>query len=240
SPADESLGQIVARDMRSISVFKRYDLDYCCGGKKSLRQACAEKNIDPEEVLTALERSVDQPHPSRALPYEEWSLSFLADFIENTHHQYVLKALPDLVTYAQRVAMAHGEHHPELDQVKALVMASEAELRSHMAKEEQILFPYIRNMERLVKEGNGAPAGGNAWVAQPIRMMEMEHETVGSNFAQIRQLTGDLALPEDACTTYRLFFELIDTFEDDLHVHIHLENNLLFPKAISMEKALVP
>lgn len=239
SPYDETLGEIVARDMRSITVFKQYDLDFCCGGKKTLREACAEKSIDPEDVLQAISESSALAQPSKALPYDEWSLGFLADFIVNTHHKYVLKTLPDLVTYAQRVAMAHGENHPEMDEVKQLVLASESELHSHMQKEEQILFPYIRSMEASVQNGEGRPQGSTAWVQQPIRVMEMEHETVGNNFASIRELTSGYALPQDACTTYQLFFKLLEEFEDDLHLHIHLENNILFPKAITMEKDLM-
>jgi regulator of cell morphogenesis and NO signaling len=239
TPADETLGEIVGRDMRSIPVFKQYDLDFCCGGKKTLREACAEKSIDPEDVLQAISESSTQSQPSKALPYDEWSLSFLADFIVNTHHQYALKTLPDLVNYAQRVAMAHGENHPEMDKVKELVLASESELRSHMMKEEQILFPYIRSMETSGQNGVSKQQGNNAWVQQPIRVMEMEHETVGNNFATIRELTSGYALPQDACTTYQLFFKILEEFEDDLHLHIHLENNILFPKAIAMEKELL-
>ena len=120
-----------------------------------------------------------------------------------------------------------------------LVLASESELRSHMMKEEQILFPYIRSMEASGQNGVSNPQGNKAWVQQPIHVMEMEHETVGNNFAAIRELTSGYALPQDACTTYQLLFKLLEEFEDDLHLHIHLENNILFPKAIAMEKELM-
>jgi regulator of cell morphogenesis and NO signaling len=235
---DETLGQIAAKDLRKAEVFKKYDLDFCCGGKKTVKEACAEKGIDVTKVEQELQQADKQAVSSRPLPYNDWSVDFLADYIMNTHHTYVRKNLPDLSAYAQKVFHVHGSHHPELQKVLELVETVNTDLSSHLTKEERILFPYVKHLA-AVKKGTQA-LGENPFgsVQNPINMMEMEHEIAGKAMEELRTVTNNYTLPEDACASYSLLYRMLDEFEDDLHTHIHLENNILFPKAISLEKEL--
>ncbi|MBN8833453.1 MAG: iron-sulfur cluster repair di-iron protein [Niastella sp. SCN 39-18] len=232
---EETLGQIAAHDLRKAEVFKKYGLDFCCGGKKTVKEACAEKGIDPAKVEQELQQADKAPN-TRPLPYGEWNLDFLADYIVNTHHSFVRKTLPDLSAYANKVKQVHGGQHPELIRIHELVEEVNDEMSSHMIKEEKILFPYIKELVGANKgEAHAAQLGS---VRNPINMMEMEHELVGKNMEEIRHLSRDYTLPEDACASYSLLFRMLEEFEDDLHLHIHLENNILFPKALEIEKKL--
>ncbi len=233
--ADETLGQIAAKDLRKAQIFKKYGLDFCCGGKKTVKQACAEKGLDVTRIEQELQQA-DKVPSSRPLPYGDWSLDFLADYIVNTHHSYVRKNLPDIRHYARKVMKVHGENHPELLPVYELVEAVNSELMSHMDKEEQILFPFIKVMVGAHKNGTQAGTSDFTQVQHPIHMMEEEHEAVGQNLAEIRKLTNDYTLPEGACASYSLLYRMLAEFEEDLHLHIHLENNILFPKALEMGK----
>lgn len=234
---DETLGQIATKDLRKAQVFKKYGLDFCCGGKKTVKEACAEKGLDVTKIEQELQQA-DKIPSSRPLPYSDWSLDFLADYIVNTHHSYVRKNLPDIKAYAEKVFRVHGSRHPELSRIHQLVEEVYAELMAHMVKEEKILFPYIK--ELVAAKGNTQPmqAAHFGSIQSPINMMEMEHESVGKNLAELRELTNNYTLPEDACASYSLLFRMLDEFEDDLHLHIHLENNILFPKALEVEKEL--
>jgi regulator of cell morphogenesis and NO signaling len=232
---DETLGQIAAKDLRKAQVFKKYGLDFCCGGKKTVKEACAEKGLDVTKVEQELQQA-DKLPASRPIPYGDWSLDFLADYIVNTHHTYVRKTLPDISMYAQKVMKVHGSHHAELIRINELVQEINSELTAHMAKEEKVLFPYIKAL--ISSANNSAPsqAAHFGTVQNPINMMEMEHESVGKNLEEIRQLSNNYLLPEDACASYSLLYRMLDEFEEDLHLHIHLENNILFPKAVELEK----
>ncbi len=233
---EETLGQIATKDLRKAQIFKKYGLDFCCGGKKTVKQACAEKGLDVAQIEKELQQA-DKVAPSRPLPYNEWALDFLADYIVNTHHSYVKKSLPDLMTYAAKVAKVHGDHHPELLPIYKLVAAVNSELTAHLVKEEQVLFPYIK--ELVLSKNNASPKQSSFdSVRGPINMMEMEHEMVGKNMEEIRALSANYSLPEDACASYSLLYKMLEEFEDDLHTHIHLENNILFPKALTLEKEL--
>ena len=234
---DETLGQIAAKDLRKAQVFKKYGLDFCCGGKKTVKQACAEKGLDVTKVEQELQQA-DKLPASRPIPYGDWSLDFLADYIVNTHHSYVIQSLPDIVAYSKKVAGVHGDRHPELLRINQLVGEIDAELRGHLVKEEKILFPYIKAL--VTSKGNDQPlqAAHFGSVQSPINVMEMEHELVGKNLDEIRKLTNNYLLPGDACASYSLLYRILDEFEEDLHLHIHLENNILFPKALEIEKQL--
>lgn len=232
---NETLGQIAAKDLRKAQVFKKYGLDFCCGGKKTVKEACAEKGLDVTKIEQELQQA-DKIPSSRPLPYGDWSLDFLSDYIVNTHHTYVRKTLPDIRTYAEKVVKVHGSHHPELLRIHDLVEEINMELMSHMLKEEKVLFPYIK--ELAVANANAQPMHDLKFgtVKDPINMMEMEHELVGKNLDEIRKLSNNYQLPEDACASYSLLYRMLDEFEEDLHLHIHLENNILFPKALELEK----
>ncbi len=234
---EETLGQLAAKDLRKAQIFKKYGLDFCCGGKKTVKQACAEKGLDVTKVEQELMQADNAP-ASRPLPYNEWSLDFLADYIVNTHHTYVKKTLPDLLFYANKVARVHGQRHPELVEINHHVEEVNAELTAHMMKEEKVLFPYVKALALSAKGEAPAQAAHFGTVQNPINMMEMEHELVGKEMGLIRTLSDNYTLPENACASYSMLYRMLDEFEQDLHLHIHLENNILFPKAIELEKTL--
>ena len=226
---EETLGELAVKDLRKAQVFKKFGLDFCCGGKKTVKEACAEKGLDVTKVEQELQQA-DRNPDFRPVPYDEWNLSFLADYIVNTHHAYVKKSMPDLRQYALKVAKVHGASHPELIPVQSLVEEIYQELSTHMIKEEQILFPFIKQLET----GSGDSSVQN--IKNPIDVMEHEHELVGKNLEQIRELTKDYALPADACASYNVLFKMLEEFENDLHLHVHLENNILFPKALKLDQ----
>jgi regulator of cell morphogenesis and NO signaling len=235
---EETLGEIAAKDLRKAEVFNKYGLDFCCGGKKTVKEACAEKGIDvtkvKQELLNADKATTTA---SRPLPYNDWSLDFLADYIVNTHHSYVKKTIPDLRGYAAKVAKVHGDHHPELITINKLVEEICDEMSAHMVKEETVLFPYVKQLVAFKNNGNGNGQFGNFETIQtPINMMEMEHELVGKDMEEIRNLSKNFSVPEDGCASYSFLFKTLEEFERDLHIHIHLENNILFPKAVELEK----
>ncbi len=236
---DETLGEIAAKDLRKAQIFKKHGMDFCCGGKKTVKQACAEKGLDVTLIEQELQQADKMVTSTRPLPYNEWSLDFLADYILNTHHTYVKKSLPDLRSYSAKVAKVHGEHHPELLPIHQLVEAVNAELTAHMMKEERVLFPYIKEIVASKNNISTVQPSSLGSVQGPINMMEMEHELVGKNMEEIRTLSANYSLPHDACASYSLLYRMLEEFEDDLHTHIHLENNILFPKAIELEKELI-
>ncbi|HTI59009.1 iron-sulfur cluster repair di-iron protein [Mucilaginibacter sp.] len=228
---NETLGQIATKDLRKAEIFKKYGLDFCCGGKKTVKEACAEKGLDVAAIEHELQQAEKQTSASplpRPLPYNDWKLDFLADYIVNTHHSYVKAALPELIKYADKVARVHGAHHPELFNILQLVEEIAREMTEHMEKEETFLFPFIKQLA-LSKNNDGN-------VQQPIELMEKEHEIVGKSLSDIRMLSNNYALPEDACASYGLLYKMLEEFEGDMFTHIHLENNILFVKALELQK----
>jgi len=222
-----SVGEIVARDFRTASIFKNNRIDFCCGGKKSLEETCLELGIDQEKV--ELELSALSATPRNAgQDYRSWSPGFLSDFIVNTHHQYVLQTLPDLLIYTQKIAAVHGSHHPELIEVATLFAKINDELLQHLQKEEEVLFPAIKH---VIKHNDSE---SKELIVSEIARMAEEHEFAGGAMDRINQITGHYNLPEDSCGTYQVTFKLLEQFEDDLHVHVHLENNILYPAALKL------
>ncbi|WP_242920132.1 iron-sulfur cluster repair di-iron protein [Pontibacter liquoris] len=236
--AGETVGELVAKDFRKAQVFKKYGIDFCCGGKKSIKQVCEEKGIDSSKVEQELNALPDTATGNET-DYASWEPSFLADYIVNVHHKYVREAIPALYEYTAKIARVHGSRHPELLEIAKHFTNVANELEAHMPKEERILFPFIKQLYEAKKNGVklDAPAFGS--IQNPINMMEMEHEIAGNDMEAIRTLSNDFTLPADACATYTVAFKKLQEFEDDLHRHIHLENNILFPKALEMEKEVI-
>ncbi|MDP4208530.1 MAG: iron-sulfur cluster repair di-iron protein [Bacteroidota bacterium] len=224
---DLSLGEIVANDFRTALVFKNVGIDFCCGGKKSLQEACDEKGLKIDEIANELLELQVQPANS-SQNFNSWDLGFLADYIVNTHHKYVLKNLPELVFYTQKIASVHGGHHPELLEVADLFSKINEELRQHLQKEEEILFPAIK-LALITPSLETTKT-----IASEIERMSTEHEFAGGAMDKINELTHGYTIPEDACNTYTVSLKLLQQFEDDLHVHVHLENNILYPKAMNL------
>lgn len=220
-----SIGEIVAEDLRAATVFKEAGIDFCCGGKKSINQACKEKNIDPEELMRKLKNIESFPNTATH-NFNDWDLAFLADYIVNAHHKYVRKSLPDVVFYTQKIASVHGAGHPELKEVAELVSQVNRELLLHMENEETFLFPAIKEVQHSGSED------AKAIITDEISRLTGEHESAGGALDKISEITGNYSVPADGCNSYRLAFRLLQEFEDDLHIHVHLENNILFPKAL--------
>lgn len=226
---ETTVGEIVTADFRTAAVFHEFGIDFCCGGGVTLREACQERNIDEDAVLTAVERSCAQPGSGPR--FEAWDPDTLIVYIVGIHHAYVKRALPSITAHTQKISAVHGGRHPELREVARLAEEVAAEMTSHMAKEERILFPYISALAEAARHGQPAPVAPFGSVDNPIRLMEEEHKSAGDAMARIRALTMGYVAPEDGCTTYTVCLQELEAFELDLHTHVHLENNLLFPKA---------
>lgn len=224
---EPTIGEIVANDFRAASIFKEAGIDFCCGGNKTLLKACNEKGADVSHLVHQLETLAQTPL-SGAMNFNEWNLSFLSDYIMNTHHKFVLKNLPELVFYTQKIANVHGDHHPELLEVASLFTKINEELLQHLKNEEEVLFPAIKAAEK-----NATPQVKSTIISE-IERMQGEHEFAGGAMDKINVLTNNYLIPEDACNTYRVSLKLLEQFEDDLHIHVHLENNILYPKALKL------
>lgn len=233
----QSIGQMVSADYRKADVFRKYGIDYCCGGKKTLEEACSKKGLDAQRIQQELDESAQQP--SADYPdFSAWAPDVLVSHIVNKHHRYVMQSLPVLLELSAKVARKHGDNNPALPEIAHLVIELSSELQSHLMKEERILFPYIHHMAEA-ERGQGAfnpPPFGT--VENPLHVMEAEHESAGEIMAELRALSDDYTAPEDACTSYRVLFAKLAEFEADLHQHVHLENNILFPRAKAMEQNL--
>ena len=222
-----SIGEIVANDFRAASVFKEAGIDFCCGGNKSLVAACREVGTDEQQLATKLYELESTP-VSGNMNFKDWDLVFLSDYIVNTHHKFVLKALPELLFYTQKIADVHGSHHAELIEVAAIFTKIFDELQQHLRNEEEVLFPAIKLAVNQVTTEN------KSIIISEITRMQGEHEFAGGAMDQINVLTNHYEVPADACNTYRVALKLLEQFEDDLHIHVHLENNLLYPKALKL------
>lgn len=230
----QTVREIALEQPSSIRVFEQYGIDYCCGGRKPLSEACAAGSVAVDAVIAALEVAANTPEKAR----EDWtsqSLTSLSAHIVSTHHAYVKSELPRLAELAQKVVGRHGASKAELPAIQAKLTQLDAELTQHLRKEEVVLFPYIVELEGAIAAGAPKPHGCFGTVASPIAMMTQEHDAAGGLLAEIRNLSRNFTTPEDACPTYRAFYDGLKEFEQDLHQHIHLENNILFPRAIELE-----
>lgn len=224
-----TVGEIVANHPQTARVFEGLGLDYCCGGRRPLAEACAEKGLDADAVLGRLREALAEPSPER-----DWTgagMTALADHIEQTHHEYLRRELPRLTGLLRKVVAAHGERHPEVRELSHVFNAFEQELFDHMLKEERVLFPWLRRLEA------GAPrAQMPGWsVSGPVSCMMHEHDDAGAALATMRELTDGFTAPEDACGTFRALYSALAELEQDMHRHVHKENNILFPRALEAE-----
>ncbi len=231
------IGQIVAQDYRTASVFKRFGIDFCCQGNRTIEDACLNKGIAISDTLKALELIIGIEE-KKVTDFDSWPLDLLADYIEKKHHRFVeIKSL-EIKPYLNKICKVHGNVHSELLTIKSEFDASVGELTMHMKREELLLFPYIRKLS-LAKTNNGElPKAVFGSIKNPIDQMEAEHSVEGERFSKINTLSNNYSVPDDGCNTYKVTYALLKEFEDDLHHHIHLENNILFPKAFELEKSL--
>jgi len=231
---DTTIREIVATDFRTAAIFQRFGLDFCCQGGRTIAQGCRDAGVNEEPLLREIE-AVMTSSAGSAPRFASWTPHTLISYIVENHHAYVREALPVLLRHTRKIADVHGERHPELIHIARLIERVAAEMAEHMVKEEQILFPFIAKLSEAAGSGEPLPQPSFGSVENPIRMMEHEHRFVGDAMAEIRSLTDGYTQPDNACSTYRVCFQELEAFEGDLHAHVHLENNILFPKAVQLE-----
>lgn len=235
--SDVSVGEIVKANFKTAQLFEKHKIDFCCGGGISLSEACKKSDVDIHKLIPEIEALVQQNDPDSKY-MDSLSLDALSDYIVKRHHSYVVETNPFIKQKLNKLCEVHGSHHPELFKIRELFGIMADNLTVHMQKEESILFPYILKMVRFKNEGVGdAKEFGN--VMEPIDEMNREHLAEGERLVKIAALTNDYTTPPDGCNTYKVTFQTMKEFELDLHRHIHLESNILFKKAIEMEKGII-
>lgn len=232
----KTVADIVTENIKTAQVFKKYGIDFCCQGGISLEKAAEKANIEYNVLLSELENVENST--SRANDYNSWKLDFLTDHVIIVHHGYVEENIPIIKQYAQKVYEVHGQHYPELLKIRDLFNGIAGPFAAHCKKEELILFPFIKRMVTAERENTKLPKTFFKSVDEPIKMMEVEHEEAGEVFRKIAILSNNYTPPEGACNTYKAFFDKLQEFEQDLHQHVHLENNILFPKSLKLEEKL--
>jgi regulator of cell morphogenesis and NO signaling len=233
---EKTVREIAVECPASVRVFETLGIDYCCGGRKSLRDACTTADVPLDRVVELLKNAAQ---PTAGVDHAAWNvapLDALTAHIVRKHHAYVRQEIPRLEMLLAKVVDRHGEGHPELSQIKPLFSAIAQELSTHMLKEEQVLFPHIERMAAAFLIHAPQPPAFFGTVQRPIANMVADHDDAGSVLAQMLQLSNGYTLPEGACPTYGALYHGLAEFERDLHQHIHLENNILFPRAIEMER----
>ncbi|MFK5889891.1 MAG: iron-sulfur cluster repair di-iron protein [Flavobacteriaceae bacterium] len=221
---NKTIAQVVTDDISKASVFKKYNLDFCCGGGISIAEACSKNDIDTESLISDLNNNTSTGNTPN-LNFKDWDIPFLVDYIVNVHHKYVKENMGIISEFAQKVAKVHGDHSPEVVKIAALYEKMAADLDPHLMKEERILFPAIKSY--VANKNQSFPFGT---IESPIGMMENEHEEVGVYAKEIIALSNNFTTPEWACNTYKALYFKLDEFINDLFQHIHLENNILFEK----------
>lgn len=217
-------------------VFEKMGIDYCCGGGKDFQEACAAAGVSPGEVVQSLEQTIQGSTPSaESTDWQTQPLSALTSHIVGTHHVFTRDELARLDALLSKVCSVHGQNHAELFRIQSLFQDLHRDLIPHMQKEEMVLFPYIQQMEEAASAGRPAPVPFFGTVQNPIRMMMMEHDRAGEILKEIRQISGGFSVPADGCISFKTLYSALDFLEQDLHQHIHLENNILFPRAAEME-----
>jgi len=230
APETSQVGDIVAGDYRTAAVFEKHEIDFCCGGAVTLADACAAHRIDPSVLLRELEAATRAPARQDA-DYGNWTLTRLIDHIKAIHHAYVKANVAQTAAHTRKIADVHGDQHPELAEIVAAFDEMATELTAHLEQEEEVVFPAIKRAEAAGRSGAAPEAADAETIAHGIEELVHEHEEVGAALHHIRDLAMGYGLPADACATWSLTYERLRAFEADLHKHVHLENNILFPRA---------
>lgn len=232
-----SVADMVTKNIKTADVFKKHGIDFCCGGGVSIAKACEKNKVDQasleRELNSILNTKID------TADYNSWDILKLVNHIEATHHSYTREAIPLVIAYSDKVANVHGGHYKEQIEINNLFHELADELGPHLSKEENVLFPYIRQLAEAREKKTSLSAPHFGTVKNPISVMRNEHDTAGDLLAQIREKSNNFRLPLDACNTFRALYHKLREFENDLHLHVHLENNLMFPKALLLEKELL-
>ena len=233
---NKTIGEIVADDFRTAAIFKKHGIDFCCKGGRTIDEACENKGVAKDNLIHELEAL--PKGNTNEVDVRHWPLDLLTNYIVRIHHQYVTDKTPTLLQFLDKLCRVHGERHPELLQINRIFNETALDLQSHFKKEENILFPFIEKLVKAQQTGQPLPEIPFGSVENPIAMMMDEHSAEGDRFEEIVKLTNGYTPPADACNTYRVTYQMLQEFETDLNRHIHLENNILFPKAIALEKEL--
>jgi regulator of cell morphogenesis and NO signaling len=235
---ERTIGSIVAEDYRAASVLTQYGIDFCCKGGRSVQEVCERKKIDQaklsQDITAAVAREAKDADDVR-----EWPLDKLADHVETVHHRYVEERGPIIRQYLDKLCRVHGDRHPELFTIQDEFNTCLGAMAMHMKKEELVLFPFVRNLARSERSGQPLKAPKFGTVENPVNAMMADHNDEGERFDRMRAVSDGFTPPADGCTTYTTAFLMLREFEEDLHLHIHLENNIMFPRAIALEKELV-
>lgn len=230
---ETTVGAIVADDFRTAGVFEKHGIDFCCGGKTPLAVICHEKEIDPATLLQEISEIKNTP-VNRSHNYSAWALPFLADYIVNTHHAYLNENTAQIAAYTNKIAEVHGDHHPEVIKIAAIFAKIATDMAAHLREEEDVLFPAIKRMDAARKAGNTPEAADVETIGATLIRLDQEHQAIGDAVHSIRHLANGYAIPGNVCNTFAVTYHKLQEFEDDLHKHVHLENNILFPKAARM------
>jgi regulator of cell morphogenesis and NO signaling len=227
---NRTIGEIVAADYRTATVFDSHGIDFCCGGKVALETVCTEKGLDLAAITGEL-TSVQNEPVERSQNYSSWALPFLADYIVNTHHVYLKENDDQIAAYARKIAAVHGAHHPEVIRIAAIFDKIAADMVGHLKEEEELFFPAIKRVETAIIAGATPDAQDRETIRTSLLRLHREHEEIGDAVHEIRHLSKEYAIPDDVCNTFIVTYQKLKEFEADLHKHVHLENNILFPKA---------
>jgi regulator of cell morphogenesis and NO signaling len=233
---EKTLASIVTEQSQSVRVLEKYNLDFCCKGKRTLSEACSEKGLSLEAILLELQQVIT-PEERTQMPFSEMTAGQLVSYVLIHHHFYVKQSMPTIISHLEKVATKHGDRFPYMVEVFRLFDEIREEMALHMQKEELVLFPRINEVEALFNADQKTNIG-EGFISIPVNIMEAEHDHAGTIMYTIRQLTNNYTPPTDACTTFKLSLAELKEFEEDLHRHVHLENNLLFPLAQKMLRSI--
>ncbi len=236
---NKTVGEIVAADFRTAKVFEKYSIDFCCGGKVSLTEICGEKGLDSTAIVYELETVQSEP-AERSQNYSAWALPFLIDYIVNTHHLYLKDNVAQIAAYARKIADVHGGHHPEVIRITAVFDKIATDLATHLIEEEDVFFPAVKRVKAAKIAGLTPETGDLELIQVALIRLHGEHQEIGDAVHTIRHLSNNYAIPDDVCNTFIVTYRELKEFEDDLHKHVHLENNILFPKAAAIVNQLTP
>ncbi|MFA6701636.1 MAG: iron-sulfur cluster repair di-iron protein [Dysgonamonadaceae bacterium] len=230
-----TIGDIVANNFSTSKVFSLYGIDFCCNGGDTFETASKKAKVDPSVVLEALVKQEEAPEKGGEIPFNLWPKDLLIDYVLKIHHRGIRENGPEISGLFKKVINAHSANHPELFEIQELFLDSLAALESHLLKEEHMLYPHLYKLFEAIRNNEPIEKFHGGSVSNPIRVMMIEHDAEGSRYREIRELSNNLTPPDDACNSYKMLYLMLAEFEKDLHEHIHLENNIIFPWAIEME-----
>lgn len=229
-----TIGDYVAQDFRTAALFSKHKIDFCCKGNKTLDEVCQAKGLDMNQIEKEI-NAVLNSNTTSEIDFKSFSPTLLIDYILEKHHEYIQEKTPVILLYLDKICKVHGDRHPELSEINTLFKISATDLLNHLQKEELVLFPFIKTMMAALKSNENIEQPHFGTVENPIAMLKHDHEVEGDLFAKISELTNNYTPPIDACETYKVTFAMLKDYQQDLHKHIHLENNILFHKAKELE-----